>query len=126
MIANLQTAPVILVVEDEEPIRQLAVEHLAQSGYGVAEAASGEAALTFLEKQQAIDALFTDIRLGGRLTGWDVGEAFRARYSNLPVISTSGYLVTPPRVVPGGVFITKPYRLHELAAACTKLLFACA
>jgi CheY-like chemotaxis protein len=112
----------ILVVEDDAPVRAIAVEHLELSGYGVLEAISGEAALSFLEAQHAIDVVFTDIRLGGRVTGWDVGEAFRAKNPVLPIIYTSGYLTMPPRTVRGGLFITKPYQPAQIVEACTRLV----
>ena len=109
-------------MEDEDEVRAIAVEHLEDSGYAVLEADSGEAALAFLERQHAIDLVFTDIRLSGRATGWDVGEAFRAQHPVLPIIYTSGFLTLPPRMVRAALFITKPYRPHEISRACKQLL----
>ena len=56
------------------------------------EAVIGEEALTHLNlhKDEALSALFTDIKLGGRLNGWDVAEASRAADPEVPVLYTSG------------------------------------
>jgi len=53
------------------------VEYLRHVGCLVLEAQSGEHALAMLRVDRPIDVLFTDIRLSGALTGWDVGEACR-------------------------------------------------
>jgi CheY-like chemotaxis protein len=114
----------ILIVEDDAQVRELVIAYLEEAGYGILHAASGEEALAFLARQEAIDVVFTDIRLGGRITGWDVGEAFRARNPALPIIFTTGYMTMPPRTVPGSLFITKPYRPDEIVKACGRLLNA--
>jgi CheY-like chemotaxis protein len=51
---------------------------LESEGCAVLEAANGEEAVAYLENGHMIDVVFTDIRLGLGLNGWDVGEAFRA------------------------------------------------
>jgi CheY-like chemotaxis protein len=111
----------ILVVEDEFLIRQTAVEWLREAGYHIVEAGTVEEANRFLNSQEAIDVLFTDIRLGGTTDGWDIAEGFRERSPALPVIYCSGYMTKPPRIVHGGLFLTKPYSTDELVGACRKL-----
>ena len=59
-----------------------------------------------------------NIQLGGLLTGWDVGEAFRAVHTLLPVIYASGRPVDSARVVNGGVFFPKPYKLCAVLTTC--------
>jgi DNA-binding NtrC family response regulator len=47
-----------------------------------------------------ISVVFTDIQLGGSVTGWDVAEAFRKAHPEIPVIYTSGLLQSHARQVP--------------------------
>jgi hypothetical protein len=71
-----------------------------------------------LRNGDAIDVVFTDIRLKGRLNGWDVGEAARAARADIAVVYTSGQPVEPPRQVKGSVFIKKPYGPDEVTQVC--------
>ena len=112
---------VILVVEDDGPVRRAIVTLLREQGWLVFEAVTGEQAVAFLDRVHVIDLIFTDLRLGGELNGWDVGEAFYAACSELPVIYGSGDTIEPPRPVPGSLFLHKPYRFDDLLEACARL-----
>ena len=117
-------ALIILVVEDEWLVRDAIVQHLQDAGCHVLEAASGEAALSVLDREQAIDVLLTDIRLEGGINGWQVGEAFRKKHADMPVIYASGHSIEPPRQVPGSLFFNKPYSPSEILNACQRLTAA--
>jgi CheY-like chemotaxis protein len=111
----------ILIVEDEWIVRLAIAALLQEAGYTVLEAETGEQALALLAENRPIDIVFTDIVLGGRLNGWDVAEAFRVRYSELPIIYTSGYMTMPPRIVDGGIFFPKPYSPDQIIRACGRV-----
>src|SRR3954471_3918314 len=98
----------VLVVEDDWLVREMAVEMLREAGFDVIEAATAEEALLRCNEEMA-DVLFTDIRLPGKLTGWDVAEHCRARHPSVPVIYATGYTEGACRQVPGSVFFRKPY-----------------
>jgi len=93
-------------------------EHFRDEGFAVLEAGSGEAALSHLDAPEQIDALFTDIRLGGQINGWDVAEAFRVRFPRIVVLYTSGNSISPSRHVERSRFFTKPYEPEAIADAC--------
>jgi CheY-like chemotaxis protein len=97
----------VLVVEDDELVREVAVEGLMEAGFEVVEAASAEEALARCEEHVA-DVLFTDIRLPGSLDGWDVAEQCRETNPGLPVIYATGFSHVRPRPVPGSVWFQKP------------------
>jgi CheY-like chemotaxis protein len=108
----------VLVVEDEALVRMEAADYLRMAGFAVLEATNGEEALQLLDVHAEIDVLFTDIRLGGQINGWEVAEAFRSRHPDIPVLYTSGNSISPPRNVERSRFFSKPYRPEEIAAAC--------
>lgn len=74
----------ILVVEDDPLIRELVVEALREEGYEVIHAANGEEALAWCGRRVA-DVLVTDIRLPGRVDGWQIAERCREQDPELAV-----------------------------------------
>jgi CheY-like chemotaxis protein len=107
-------APIILVVEDEEIVREVVCMDLVDAGFSVREAATGDEAIRILQEEspgdEQIGVLFTDIRMPGSLDGWSLAERARAIKPDLQVLYASGYSPEPAREVPGSLFITKPYR----------------
>jgi signal transduction histidine kinase len=108
----------ILVVEDDEGVRRTVVQQLRQLGYRVLEADRAASALSILDRNEAIDLLFTDIIMPGGMSGRDLGHKAALLRPSLKVLYTSGYmrgLRDDHRLEPTDVFIGKPFRLHELA-----------
>jgi CheY-like chemotaxis protein len=109
----------ILVVEDEEFVRQLATRVLGSLGYKVLEARDGKSALAMIEAHPVIALLFTDVVLPGGMNGPDIAREALGRRPDLKVLYTSGYtgnaiqqleaLDVPVRL------ISKPYAIEELA-----------
>jgi CheY-like chemotaxis protein len=110
----------VLVVEDEFMVRHVIVAYLQELGCIVREASSGEEAIAQLDRGERIDMVFTDIRLGGSLDGWDVAEAFRAAHSSMPIVYTSGYATSPARPVPGSLYLPKPYHPADILNVCAR------
>src|SRR3989475_8902176 len=79
----------LLLVEDEAPLRQAVAEQLADHGYQVQQAESGEVALSRLA-DFAFDIIITDLRLPG-VDGSAVVEAAVARYPHIIAIVVTGY-----------------------------------
>ena len=92
-------------------VRLFIVGQLREQGYAVLEAGTGEEAISLLtgEHPPWISTLFTDIQLGGKLSGWDVAEAFREANPKIQVIYASGRYQGGERQVSGSTFFTKPY-----------------
>jgi CheY-like chemotaxis protein len=113
--------PIVLVVEDEALVRMAIVDYLTDHGCTVMEARSGEDAVAFINgRDQELDVLFTDIRLGGALNGWDVAETFRDRFPNVRVLYATGYPIEPRRDVVESEFFAKPYLLDDILEACKR------
>jgi CheY-like chemotaxis protein len=111
----------ILVVEDEELVRDTIVTELEDAGYVVIEAATAEAGLEIIETRP-VALLFTDIRLPGRMDGWHLAEEARSRFPELPVVYATGYTAAEPRPVVGGVFLRKPYLPSTVIATIERLI----
>jgi CheY-like chemotaxis protein len=109
---------VILVVEDEWIVRSAIAQELRRAGWDVLEAGSGEAALACLQGSQRVDVIFTDIQLGGQVSGWDVAEHCRSAGRDMRIIYMSGNTVDRSRRVAGSQFFDKPYRLADIVDAC--------
>ena len=108
----------VLVVEDDERVRQMSVEALTELGYQVFAAGSGEAAIDLFDAAGGIDILFTDVVMAG-MTGRQLADALRAKDPKLRVLFTTGY--TRNAIVHNGVldqgvaFLPKPFSIAELA-----------
>ena len=106
----------ILVVDDEQPIRELLRWMLGDAGHTVHEAAEGKEALAFLRTNQPVDIVLSDINMPG-MDGIELCNCVGAEWPQLPVLLISG---RPP---PAGVraFIAKPFRWDVLASAIASL-----
>jgi CheY-like chemotaxis protein len=111
----------VLLVEDDPQVRLMACEALAEDGFDVIEAGTGEDALRCCA-EGAADVLFTDIHLSGDITGWDVAEHCRERNPSMPVVYATGYNHVRARPVPGSVWFQKPYRPLEIVRTIRQLL----
>lgn len=115
------SAMTVLIVEDDDLVRDLIARELEEAGYVVVEAVTAEDGLKVLE-HHPVNALFTDIGLPGALDGWQLAEQARKLDPVLPVIYATGYSEETPRVVTGGVFLRKPYVPSTVMAALDRLL----
>jgi CheY-like chemotaxis protein len=106
----------ILLVEDEEMVRDVVIWTLEDMGFVVVGASSGDQALDIL-RGGAIDILLTDIRMPGGVDGWTLAEKAREVIPDLPVIYMSGFSQEPPRMAKGSVFVQKPLRSESLRQA---------
>src|SRR4051812_21574256 len=98
----------ILVVEDDPLLRMMTVDVLTDEGFEVIQCETGEQAIAECRSGIA-DILFTDIRLPGKITGWDIAELCRDSHPHLPVIYATGYSHVAARPVPGSIWLQKPY-----------------
>jgi CheY-like chemotaxis protein len=110
----------ILVVEDDELIREFVVEALREQGFEVVEAENGEQALAWCGGHEP-DFLVTDIRLPGRIDGWEIAERCREHDTDLPVIYATGYSPVAARPVPGSRCLQKPYHPDAIVSAVREM-----
>lgn len=109
----------ILMVEDNDIVRQHMENLLLGFGYAVTVAAKGSDALQLIEAGAAVDLLFTDVMLAGGMNGRQLAELACAARPSLSVLFTSGYaeeaIVHEGRLDTGVDFLPKPYNKAVLA-----------
>ena len=109
----------ILVVEDDDAVRDFSTEVLRNLGYTVLEATNADAALKTLEYRSDVQLLFTDIGLPGTINGWQLSSEVRQRHPRLRVLVTTAYLRGTPhgmtRLDRGVSIIAKPFSVTDLA-----------
>ncbi|MGZ8281659.1 MAG: ATP-binding protein [Allosphingosinicella sp.] len=115
---------VALVVDDHALVRASTSEMLADLGYRVVEARSGEEAAEMFARGFNADLLVTDHVMPG-MSGADLALIVRVRQPGLPVLIVSGYS-DPNGVPPELVCLAKPFRPAELAAKVAQVRAACA
>ncbi|MHC4777039.1 MAG: PAS domain S-box protein [Planctomycetota bacterium] len=111
----------ILLVEDEDAVRGLAMEALGSANYEVTSVpTAGKALESFDEAGGSFDLVFTDVVLPD-VNGIELAEKLLKKRPDLPVLLTSGYTERKSQLTDikerGLPFLQKPYRLAELLKA---------
>lgn len=121
----------ILVVEDEELIRDMIVLALEEEGYEVQAARDGRTALTLLQKdynrtnENNFDLIVLDLMLP-QVNGLDICRLLRHQGNIVPILILSAKASETDRVlgleVGADDYLTKPFSLRELVARCRALI----
>jgi len=129
---NLPTgAGTILVVDDEEDLREVAVLYLNTMGYQTLTAENGDKALEILSGGHDIDLLFSDIVMPGGMDGYQLAMMVHEQYPELKILLTSGFTKKRSKLCSAedkylfnlnDRILDKPYNLSELAIALKKSL----
>jgi len=116
----------VLLVEDEDSVRELVRETLVGRGYKVLEAENGEAGLRLAEVHgDSIDILITDVVMPG-MGGRELAKKLMAMRPKIVVLYLSGYtedaIVNQGAFDPGTAFLQKPFTLQKLAQKVREVL----
>lgn len=121
----------ILVVEDEESIRELIVLGLEEEGYKVVAVADGHTALTQCQapvpqpQDFPFDLIILDLMLP-KVSGLDLCRFLRSQGNHVPILMVSAKTTETDRVlgleVGADDYISKPFSMRELVARCRALL----
>jgi CheY-like chemotaxis protein len=106
-------AHVILIVEDEEELREILRDALELSGFLVVAASEGQEALAALAKNPHVCVVLLDLLMPG-MNGWEFLKAMRANaaFDGIPVVVTSS---APSRAPPGVTqVLRKPLQLNQV------------
>ena len=115
----------ILVVEDQDEVRQLLSDSLEEFGHEVRTVGTAEEAIELLEQDTRIEVLVTDISLPGRMTGLDLVRQARELVPDLKILTISGNASEASINAPyldRLAFLAKPFRPSDINKAVAELL----
>lgn len=105
----------ILLVDDDDAVREITAAILEDLGYAVREAASGAAALDSLERSPRVDLLMVDAAMPG-MSGMELTRAVRQQRPDMPVLLVTGYADAEAVAAVGEErIVLKPFRNEDLA-----------
>jgi CheY-like chemotaxis protein len=123
---RIEPSGTVLLVEDQDAVRNMAESMLKLIGYEVLAASGGAEAVDLLRANpDQIRCVITDLSMPG-MDGWETLAALRKIQPHIPVILVSGY--DEARVMKSNwserpqVFLHKPYSMRDLEAAIDKAL----
>lgn len=120
-----QTAKAILIVDDDDLLRQLLAELFTSEGFAVIEAENANQALERLEQTSNVGLLVTDVQMPGELDGVALVHTVRRRWPNIASIISSGSFKPQRGEIPPQVrFISKPWRPSDMLQQASEALAA--
>jgi two-component system phosphate regulon response regulator PhoB len=130
-ISSLGLKSRILIVEDEELIREMIAISLREDGYEVVTTKDGSAAFTLLQAEESrgmeggFDLVILDLMLP-QINGLDLCRLLRYQGNPIPILIVSAKVTESDRVlgleVGADDYLTKPFSMQELVARCRALL----
>jgi CheY-like chemotaxis protein len=116
----------VLIVEDDDGVREFAVRLLRELGYRVTAAETGQEALELIDRMGPPELLFSDVILPGAMSGEQLATQVRTKTPSVKILFTSGYasdhLRKAGRVLEGVHLLDKPYKSQQLAAMIRRVL----
>ena len=116
-----EDVPVILVIEDEVPLRRLVVKVLKGAGYDVIEAVNGEEALVLASRHPSIDLVLSDVVMPV-VSGPELVTRLKATRPELVVLFMSGYDRALIDQKSAANFLPKPFSPRTLLARVAELI----
>lgn len=111
-------ASVILVVEDDDLVRLLAVDILEDAGFAVVEARHADEAWFILPERSDIGVVFSDVDMPGSMNGVALAERVYENRPDIRLVLTSGRHRFADHEVPDhGLFVPKPYAASQVIDA---------
>jgi two-component system cell cycle sensor histidine kinase/response regulator CckA len=118
--------PLVLVLDDEAPIREIQRRILEKAGYRVLEASGGADAFTLLEGTEELDLLIADLEMP-EIAGEEVVRRIRMARPDLKVLYVTGHidrlLDARATLWEGEAFLDKPFTPRGLLEAVSLLLY---
>lgn len=114
----------VLVVDDNQDVRDVIVAYLETLGYRSEQASNGRDALRLLAGDGgSVDLLVADYAMPG-MSGADLARAVHAEWPRLPVVVITGYADTTgfDGQLDDAILLRKPFRIHELREAVERAL----
>ncbi len=117
---------VVLLVEDEPAVRLVMADVLADNGYTVLEADTGQSALRHIRSAARIDLLLSDVGLPGGMNGRQLADAAREQRPSLKVLFVTGYdeqaALGSGLMGEGMAIMTKPFNISSFSSKVQDLM----
>jgi PAS domain S-box-containing protein len=113
-------ARTVLVIDDEDLVRDVVARMIEDLGYAAVTAADGVTGIE-LAQQREVDAVLVDMTMP-RMNGADVVAALRAKRPELPIVLCTGYDRDRKGPVEATAYLPKPFRIELLEATLAKIL----
>lgn len=117
-----QPDPIVLIVEGDVLIRAAAAQYLRGAGFDVLEAVNVDEAAQILRATAGVRVVFSDVKLAGPRSGFDLLEIIRQDFPEVRVLFTSGVVPADEVSRTGVPFVRKPYFLFEIERHIKTLL----
>ncbi|WP_442582074.1 response regulator [Mesorhizobium sp. ASY16-5R] len=119
----MTTKPIVLVVEDEIPIRMDIVDQLEERWFTVFEAGIADEAIDIVIAYPKIGLLFTDIDMPGGMDGLKLANAVRDRWPPIKIILESVYRSVAESDMPAeSRLFSKPYDADAVAKTMCQMM----
>lgn len=119
------TGETVLIVEDDETVRQLMIDVLNELGYAAIEARNGDEAVSILKSSQSLDLMVSDVGLPG-LNGRQIATIAREHRPDLQILLMTGYAADaidrPSFLEPGMDLILKPFSMDAIAVRIRSII----
>ena len=116
----------VLVVEDDEMVRDVTVQRLHALGYLTTQAANGPEAIDLLQHDEHYDLVLTDLVMDGGMSGFEVADWVQEHHPECKVLLTSGYSEETVHdglsTIANSPLLQKPYKMADLQQAVSALL----
>jgi len=107
----------LLLIEDNQAFAEILIEFLMENNYVVTHCSSAEKAIARM-KEEAFDLILSDIKLSGKLTGWDIVDAAPKDPCTTLLLLMTAYseMESAEKALTRGIydFLSKPFNLFEL------------
>jgi CheY-like chemotaxis protein len=114
----------VLVIDDDEGVREALAGMLSHSGHRISQAADGPTALKMMEEAD-FDLVFTDLSMPG-MDGWAVSTEIRRRWPDTRTVLITGYGVSPEAITANRELVNavlfKPLRFEDITATLDRVL----
>ena len=121
-------APVVLVVEDNEAVREVAAAMISEMGIETLQAANGPEGLALIGQRSDIDLVLSDVIMAGGMNGPELAKRARKLNPNLKILFMSGYAPGSVRQIqdlPDAVeLVNKPFTRSDLTDKVRRVLAA--
>jgi CheY-like chemotaxis protein len=112
-----QSNALVLLVEDNQDVRQLVRNQLIGMGFAVIEANSGDEAVSLLAGLEEVSGVVSDVVMPGRKSGYDVAAMVKKQHPAAFAVLMTGYTENPPETDFEFNLLQKPFDADALAQA---------